>query len=267
MGQTGIATSDVRPRARGRTLVACAGVLVLGSTVAAQEGEWPYFGGDRTFRRYSPLDQIDASNVGDLRIVWRRPGLEAELREEFPGLRPGNNLRSTPIMVEGRLFLTNLVGPVRAVDPASGETLWSQAPFEPTIEEARGLSPRGVDLWTGGKQKRLFLARDNYLYSVDASNGELDGDFGDQGRVSLRLPGPLAGDFTWTAGPIVVGNVVVVAGFTGGAGDGGSKKEATPEDVRGYDVRGPPAVDVPRRAAAGRAGQRDLGRRLVGVLG
>ncbi|MYA08655.1 MAG: PQQ-binding-like beta-propeller repeat protein [Holophagales bacterium] len=228
---------DVRSRARGRTLVAWAGVLLLGSTLAAQEGEWPYFGGDRTFKRYSPLDRIDASNVGDLRIVWRRPGLEPELREEFPELRPGNNLRSTPIMVDGRLFLTNLVGLLRAVDPASGEALWSQAPFEPTIEEARGLSPRGVDLWTGGERQRLFLARGNYLYSVDASSGELDGDFGDQGRVSLRLPGPLAGDFTWTAGPIVVGDVVVTAGFTGGAGDGGNKREATPEDVRGYDVR------------------------------
>ena len=64
-------------------------LLVLGSTLAAQEGEWPYFGGDRTFKRYSQLDRIDASNVGDLRIVWRRPGLEPELKEEFPELRPG----------------------------------------------------------------------------------------------------------------------------------------------------------------------------------
>ncbi|MCY3969074.1 MAG: hypothetical protein OXG74_04015, partial [Acidobacteria bacterium] len=70
-----IANSDGRPRARGRTLLALAWVLMLGSTLAAQEGEWPYFGGDRTFKRYSPLDQIDGSNVGELRIVWRRPGL------------------------------------------------------------------------------------------------------------------------------------------------------------------------------------------------
>ena len=43
--------------------------------------------------------------------------------------------------------------------------------------------------------------------------------------------------FSWTASPIVVNNVIVVAGATAGAGDGGVKKEAAPEDVRGFDVR------------------------------
>ena len=53
----------------------------------------------------------------------------------------------------------------------------------------------------------------------------------------LRWDHPLAGDFDWSAGPIVVGDVVVVAGITGGAGDGGIVREAAPEDVRGFDVR------------------------------
>ena len=209
-------------------LVVWTGLLSLGTPLQAQaaEGEWPYFGHDRSFKRYSPLDQIDASNVVNLRIVWQRPGLEPELVRDFPELRPNNNLRSTPIMVDGRLYVTNLVGLLRAVDPANGETIWAQAPFEATIEDARGLSPRGVDLWIDDEAQQLFLARDNYLYSIDAATGELDGDFGDQGRVSLRHSGPLAGDFQWTAGPIVVAGVVVVAGMTAGgwrpeAGDSG----------------------------------------------
>jgi len=48
---------------------------------------------------------------------------------------------------------------------------------------------------------------------------------------------PLAGRFSDTTGPLVVGNVVIVTGNTAGAGDGGVKKEAAPEDVRGFDVR------------------------------
>jgi quinoprotein glucose dehydrogenase len=55
--------------------------------------------------------------------------------------------------------------------------------------------------------------------------------------VSLHWEAPLAGLYNWTAGPIVVSDVVVVAGITGGAGDGGVKREAAPEDVRGFDAR------------------------------
>jgi glucose dehydrogenase len=200
-------------------------------------GEWTYFGGDRTFTRYSALAQIDRENVADLRIVWRRPGIEPELLKAFPDLRVGNNLRSTPIMVAGTLYAANSVGLLRALDPSTGESLWEQQPFAPTLEEARGDSPRGIDFWRDGSQERLLLARGEFLYSVDAATGALDPDFGDQGRVSLHRNEPLAGQFAWTAGPIVVDGVVIVAGITGGAGDGGAKKEAVPEDVSGYDVK------------------------------
>ena len=62
--------------------------------------------------------------------------------------------------------------------------------------------------------------------------------FGTQGRVSLRFADrqPLAGRFNDSTGPLVLGNVVVVTGNTAGAGDGGNRKEAAPEDVRGFDA-------------------------------
>ena len=55
--------------------------------------------------------------------------------------------------------------------------------------------------------------------------------------MSLHRDEPRAGTYGWSAGPIIVGDVVVVAGITGGAGDGGVTKEAVPEDVRGYNAR------------------------------
>jgi quinoprotein glucose dehydrogenase len=139
-------------------------------------------------------------------------------------------------LIDRTLFAANSVGLLRALDPATGESIWEQQPFAPTIEEARGTSPRGFDIWRDGAIKRLLLARGEFLYSVDASTGELDADFGEQGRVSLHRDEPLAGQFVWTAGPIVVDGVVIVAGITGGAGDGGVKKEAVAENVSGYDV-------------------------------
>ncbi|MDX1382493.1 MAG: PQQ-binding-like beta-propeller repeat protein [Thermoanaerobaculia bacterium] len=235
-------------RTPGRLLTLCVLPLVaagVAASLAAQEapgegvaaGDWPYFGGDRSFQRYSPLDQIDRGNVSILRIAWRRPGLDPELEEAYPELREPNNLRSTPVKIGDALYAPNLVGLLRAFDPATGETLWAQEPFTATLDEVRARNSRGIDVWRDGPNRRLFLTRGQYLYSIDAETGVPDPGFGDEGRVDLRFSGELAGDYGWTAGPIVVDGVVVVAGITAGAGDGGVKREATPEDVRGYDAR------------------------------
>ncbi len=212
-----------------------AGSLEAGPSETA--GEWRYFGGDRAFTRYSPLDQIDRDNVSRLRIVWRQPAVDPKFKEHYPKLFVSGNFRSTPIMVDGTVYAPNGVGLVRALNPATGETIWEQKPFEPTLDEANGRSPRGIDYWRDGSKSRLFLARQEYLYSIDAKTGELDPDFGQGGRVSLHWDDPMAGRYNWTAGPIVVRGVVVVAGNTGGAGDGGVKREAVREDLRGFDAR------------------------------
>ena len=63
---------------RARLLAGCllSVVLVGGSPAAAQvgaspDGEWPTYGGDLGNTKYSPLDQIDRDNFGDLEIAWR----------------------------------------------------------------------------------------------------------------------------------------------------------------------------------------------------
>ena len=61
----------------------CVSLVLAGSVVAgaqdagpAASGEWHYYGGDKGFTRYSPLDQINLDNVGDLEILWRRPKVD-----------------------------------------------------------------------------------------------------------------------------------------------------------------------------------------------
>jgi quinoprotein glucose dehydrogenase len=199
--------------------------------------EWRYFGADRAFTRYSPLDRVDRKNVSQLRVVWRRAAVDPRLKETYPELKVPGNFRSTPIFVNGVLYAPNGVGLLRALHPGTGETIWEQEPFEATLDEAAGQSPRGVDYWRDGDDERLFLARKEHLYAVDARTGKPVPGFGDGGRVRLHWDDPLAGLYNWTAGPIVVRDVVVIAGITGGAGDGGVKREAFPEDVRGFDAR------------------------------
>jgi quinoprotein glucose dehydrogenase len=203
--------------------------------------EWRYFGGNKAFTRYSALDQINRDNVNALRIAWRRSAVNERLMAAYPDLRPSPYLRATPIALDGVLYTQDAHGLVIALDGATGKTLWEQQPFAPTREEATGASTRGVDYWHGSganADTRILSIRGEYLYATHAGNGRPVESFGAKGRVSLRFNDrqPLAGRFNDSSGPIVVGNVVVVAGNTAGAGDGGNRKEAAPEDVRGYDV-------------------------------
>ena len=200
-------------------------------------GQWRAVGGDAGYTRYSPLDQINRNNVRALKVAWRRPGVDPGLKQQFPELRVSGNFRSTPLMINGVLYAPNAVGLVRAFGPGSGEARWEQAPFAQTIEEVSRPSPRGVDYWKSGADERLFLVRGEYLYAINVKDGTYAKDFGQGGRVNLHWDQPLAAMFSWTASPVVVNDVIVVAGATAGAGDGGVKKEAAPEDIRGFDAR------------------------------
>jgi quinoprotein glucose dehydrogenase len=227
------------PHVPSLVLLAMLALAALTAAQAPARGEWRYFGGDKAFTRYSPLDQIDRNNVGNLRIVWRRPAVSDRLTKAFPDLRPGSYLRATPIMVDGVLYTQNAHGLVMALDGETGRVIWEQQLQPSTRDEANGTSTRGVDYWRGAGDRRIFAIRGEYLYAINAESGEPSTGFGDQGRVSLRFEDrqPLAARFNDSTGPLVAAGVVVVTGNTAGAGDGGNRKEAAPEDVRGYDAR------------------------------
>ena len=100
----------------------------------------------------------------------------------------------------------------------------SRKPFSP--EEAGGRSSRGLDSWSDGSDRRIFVVRGEHLYALSAATGEAYPGFGEQGRVSLTPES--AQRYHYSSGPIVVGNVVVVAGNNDGAGDGGVIKGSHP---------------------------------------
>ncbi|MDD9894987.1 MAG: PQQ-binding-like beta-propeller repeat protein [Gammaproteobacteria bacterium] len=204
-----------------------------------EDGGWSYFGGDNNFQRYSPLDQINAENVADLEIAWRRDGTAAWLRERYEGLAGTKNLRSTPLLIDGVLYAHNVFGLVEAFDPATGETIWTQDPYEATLLEAAGISARGVAHWEQGIDQRILSVRGNYLYALNPQTGEPFPDFGreEPGRVNLTYNSEDANNFALTTSPLVVGDTAIIGGFLNGAGDGGSIKEAAPENIRGFDVR------------------------------
>ena len=220
-------------------LVSISLIIRIAEGQTIEEGAWHYFGGDNKFNRYSPLDQINANNVDQLKIVWRKDATAAWLQDDYDGLGSTKNLRSTPLLIDGVLYAQNIFGLVEAFDPATGETIWTQEPYQQTLLEAAGISSRGIAHWHRGIDQRLMTVRGSYLYALNPQTGETFPDFGreEPGRVNLAYSAENANNFALTTSPLVIGNTAVIGGFLNGAGDGGNRKEAAPENIRGFDVR------------------------------
>jgi len=216
-------------------------ILIVSAQTPAPKGDWRTYGGDKTFNRYSPLDQINRDNVKDLTVLWSRQAVDPSIMDKFPDLSPSAYFRGTPIMIDGVLYAPDGVGLVEAFDAATGATKWVQKPVEPTLREAAGQSTRGVAYWRKGSDERIISIRGQYLYAMDAKTGAPERDFGENGRISLKRDTPDNAPYFGFPGPFVVNDVIVVGGNGGGRagggyGDGGFEASARPEDIRGYDI-------------------------------
>jgi quinoprotein glucose dehydrogenase len=224
-----------------RFIAAATVFISIAGAQSDSASEWRTYGGDKSFNRYSLLDQINRDNVGKLGIVWGRPAVEPQIKDKFPDLSPSNYFRGTPIVINGVLYAPDGVGLVEAFDAVTGRTKWVQQPVEPTLKEASGESTRGVSYWHKGSEERIVSIRGQYLYAMNAKTGAPERDFGENGRLSLkRDTSDNAPYFGWP-GPFVVNDVIVVGGngggrAAGGYGDGGFDAGAKPEDLRGYDI-------------------------------
>src|SRR5437773_9386900 len=148
----------------------------------AQNGEWRFYGGDAGTTKYSPLDQINAGNVKDLKIVW-------QWKAQNFGRRPDFNWEVTPLMVGGVLYFT--AGTRRdaiAVDAATGETLWMYRLDEgPRGAVVARVVNRGLAYWSDGKgDDRILLISPGYqLVALSAKTGTPIAGFGKNGMVDL----------------------------------------------------------------------------------
>ena len=192
--------------------------------LTTKQGEWPSYGGDAGHTRYSPLDQIDAANFGDLELAWR-------FRTDNLGPAPEFKLAGTPLMAGGVLYATG--GTRRAVvalDAATGELLWMHREDEGERAAAspRRLSGRGLAYWSDGDETRILYVTIGFrLVALDAATGARVAGFGRDGAVDLKTAAfvgdgrridPATGAIGSNATPTVARDVVIVGGtFADGA--------------------------------------------------
>ncbi|MDJ0908266.1 MAG: PQQ-dependent dehydrogenase, methanol/ethanol family [Woeseiaceae bacterium] len=167
----------------------------------AEPQNWLSHGRTYSEQRYSPLSDIDTSNVGELGLAW------------YFDVPTDRGMEATPIVVDGRMYVTGSWSIVYALDAATGEELWRydpQVPRQWAQYACCDVVNRGVAAWGDS----VFVGTlDGYLISLDAATGEVNW------RVdTINRTAP----YTITGAPRVVKGLVLI-------GNGGGEY-----GVRGY---------------------------------
>ena len=210
---------------------------------STKNGEWPHYNADLKGTRYSPLDQIDASNFSKLQIAWR-------FKTDNFGPFPEFKLEGTPLMVKGVVYATaGTRRSVVALDAKTGELIWSQSIHEGKRAglAPRQLSGRGVSYWTDGRgDDRIVYVTTGYrLVELNAKTGAFVSSFGKDGIVDLKVGVVYGadkqidletGEIGVHSTPAVTGDVVIV-GSSFREGGTISSHNNTKGLVRAFDVR------------------------------
>ena len=205
---------------------------------AHAQNDWPAWGRDGGNQRHSPLTQINADNVASLVPAWRFEMTKAGVQS-----RPS---QSTPLMVDGILYLSFPFYRVVALEPETGNVLWDYtAPGEWNSPEHQlhwnaGGSMRGLSYWEGDTvtaPQIVFGTEEGELFSLNAQTGIPNARFGNDGYVDLKTPDVMNGfpnmHYGISSGVAIYKHLV----FTGvhNADETGSKGPAG--DVRAWDLR------------------------------
>src|SRR5438034_1782065 len=172
--------------------------------------DWPMYRHDLAGTGYSPLTEIDASNVARLAQSWTY-----SLQSDAPaatsgrgGAPIGPNSEATPIVIDGVLYVP-AANRVVALDAASGKVVWNY----PTSGGAP--SRRGVAYWPGesGAPARIIFTAGRRLIALNAKSGAVERGFGKDGEVDMVVP--------YNSVPLVYKNIVVVGASTPAGTSGG----------------------------------------------
>jgi quinoprotein glucose dehydrogenase len=206
----------------------------------APDAGWPNYGNDPGGTRYSAAKQIDRSNVAQLKVAWTYRTGALPYDEE---LDKKAAFEATPILIEGKLFLSTPYDHVIALNAMTGAKIWE---FDPKLEHPYGFSEvtsRGVSAWRDATAKagkacalRIFIGTlDARLIALDGDTGKLCVDFGTNGEVDLtnevKLRDP--GDYQVTSAPAIYKDLVIT-----GSSEGDNRAVTLERGiVRAFDVR------------------------------
>ncbi len=130
-------------------------LMACGSPVPIDDSgpvsDWRSYASDPGGSRYSPLTQITPENVDDLEIAWTFHTGETDTSRSTA-------FQLTPLLVDDKLIVCTPHQSGRALEPASGTTLWEFDPqLDPTIEYSNQYVCRGVAVWKSKNKPALAV--------------------------------------------------------------------------------------------------------------
>ncbi|HEY7798048.1 MAG TPA: PQQ-binding-like beta-propeller repeat protein, partial [Hyphomonadaceae bacterium] len=156
-----------------------------------EPGSWLATGRNYDEQRFSPLDQINDTNVKELGLSWYAD-IDTERGQE-----------STPIVVDGVMYLTTAWSMVKAYDIKSGALLWA---YDPDVQKNKAADAccdvvnRGVAAWNG----KIYLgALDGRLIALDAKTGKV---VWEKQTTDTNLPYTITGVPRIVKGKVIIGN-------------------------------------------------------------
>jgi len=202
--------------------------------------DWPVYGGDQAGTKFSPLADINATNVSRLAVAWEWATGEKAL-ESF-GTRPGT-FQTTPLMIDNVLYFSTPYNRVVALNAHTGAQLWT---FDPKAYEdgqppnGTGFVHRGVAAWrdsANGNALRIFINSRYRLFAIDARTGLPVESFGSHGAIDLSEGLVWAINkkhYTNTSPPVVYKDLIILGN---GVGDRLVYRNDPPGDIRAFNAR------------------------------
>lgn len=215
--------------------------------------DWRNYANDPGSSKSTNIAQINRHNFKDLQVAWRWSSPDNEVLAKNKANEP-NPLKqlavyyneSTPIAINGYLYVSTALSQVAKIDGATGETLkvFDPKAYEEEYPPNSGYVHRGISYWESSdkKERRIFVGTGNaYVYALDADTLEVIRSFGDNGKIDLlkglKLDGsdwPNRWDYGVTS-PVAVCHDVIIVG--GSIKDGIDSIRNARGDVRGFDAR------------------------------
>ncbi len=215
-----------------------------GQTLHAQSGsrgtEWGAYGFDALGGRFSPLAQINRENVAKLTVAWTYRTGEADVATRRPA-----KLETTPLMVDGLLYLSTPFGRVIALDPERGTERWTYDARVDRNGNWGDFANRGVSTWLDPRatpgapcKRRIYLGTiDGRIIALDSKTGKPCDGFANGGIIDLRdglRNSPFEKEeYQLTSPPAVINGVIV----TGSSIADNNRTNAASGEVRAFDAR------------------------------
>lgn len=194
--------------------------------------EWRVTGGSKENIRYSTLDQIDTTNINQLKVAWVYHTNDADTVNH-------SQIQCNPIVIDGILYGTSPQLKLLAIDAATGKEKWK---FDPQAEKMESDAAfrfnmnnnRGVTYWEEKEDKRVFYTVGHMLFSVDVNTGVPVKSFGVNGRIDLHdgLDRDVKDLYVSSTSPGIIYKNLLIMGSRVSEGS-----DAAPGHIRAYDVK------------------------------